>query len=179
MNARLSLLVSTRVIRGYSAALLGSHSKRASHAVARARSLQYLCSPRLRLLSPPIVSCTIGLYESVYWEGPVQSQLWMCPCREPGRSGHLGTVGLHDKSWRKKGRKILKHTSIFFFIFFFISVMFWMVWLLWTSNNYWAESIWDVCRFGGRWWSSSLTSSVFKPDDSTGCGSFFFFLFFF
>lgn len=66
MKARLPLLVSTRVIRGYSTALLGSHSKRTSHAVACARWLQYLCSPRLRLLSPPIVSCTIGLYESMY-----------------------------------------------------------------------------------------------------------------
>lgn len=36
-----------------------------SNAEASAASLKYLCSPRLRLLSPPIVLRTIVLHESV------------------------------------------------------------------------------------------------------------------
>lgn len=98
-----------------------------------------------------------------------------CECVFAESRGGLDTSERSGCEITAEARKEQKYWSILLvcvYFFFPFSVMFWVVCLLWTSRNYWAESMWDVWRFEGRWWRG-LSSSVLEPDDSTACGLVF------
>lgn len=76
-----------------------------------------------------------------------------------------GTVGLHDKSWSEKGRKISKHSSRFVSVFLDgLTSLDLQQLLSWINVR--RLQAWEVVR-----WSDSLTLSILEADDSAGCRS--------
>lgn len=120
-------------------------------------------------LSPAQLACMNLCAEKV------QSNL-SCECLLAESRGGLDTSERSGCVIRAEARKEEKYRSVTaslcLFIFSF-SVMFWMVWLLWTPSSYWAASVWNICRFEGRWWSGSLQTSGLESNDPTDCASVF------